>query len=680
MNQKDEPAKLDPAEKQHLVSDDGLHGALELKPGTTIVERYRVLELLGKGGMGSVYKVEEINTGTKFALKFLDKQQSNDASWKRFENEIRAANKLDHPNLIKLHESGLLADGQPYFIMDLVEGESLSQILRKRGRLPLETVLKIFVQVGFALSYAHANGVIHRDIKPSNIMIQEPNADTSIGSVVKVVDFGIAKLTGQDEFNQQTLTKTGEIFGSPLYMSPEQCMGIAVDHRSDLYSMGCVIYEALTGAPPLVGDTALATMLKHQSEHALSLKEASMGIEFPDKVEQIVSKLLAKDIQERYQSAQLVTSHLVAFESAPMSNITATTSQPSAIIHEETFNKWLIAISAICTFVAGVAIGFFIPHPETITKVPDSSPADAKSLAEKVATANAMAERLSKLASSPGKFSTYTKKKGQRTFHFPRYSIGTISFENQVDQTAQGDLVSPVVFDGIKFQPTLETRNCPELFKKFREDDISFLDLSILQGSIPFIDNQTTSVETIIPYILHLKGIVTLSLDDATISPETFSKLQALPNLRKLWLARTNLTSNELSKASYLSRLEELCLESMNDVSQVIEKIGDGKRIQKLIVRYSNIEKDDIRKLSDCHSLDNLDLRNDKNIGDDCIPLLPVSLKMLSLRDCPITPKSIDSFKRLKNLKYMEITTATWSDEDINRLRQAVGSAHVQMD
>ncbi len=89
-------------------------------------------------------------------------------------------------------------------------------------------------------------------------MVQEPNADTSMGSIVKVVDFGIAKLTGHDEFNQQTLTKTGEIFGSPLYMSPEQCMGIAVDHRSDLYSMGCVIYEALTGAPPLVGDTSIS--------------------------------------------------------------------------------------------------------------------------------------------------------------------------------------------------------------------------------------------------------------------------------------------------------------------------------------------------------------------------------------------------------------------------------------
>ncbi len=130
-------------------------------------------------------------------------------------------------------------------------------------------------------------------------------------AIVKVVDFGIAKLTGQDEFTQQTLTKTGEIFGSPLYMSPEQCTGIAVDHRSDLYSLGCVIYEALTGAPPLVGESALSTMMKHQSEEALSLKEGSLGIEFPQQIEQIVSRLLAKDIQQRYQSAQYFTADLV---------------------------------------------------------------------------------------------------------------------------------------------------------------------------------------------------------------------------------------------------------------------------------------------------------------------------------------------------------------------------------
>ncbi len=680
MSPKEEPAKVATGDKQHMAGDYVGHESLELKPGTTIAGHFLVIELLGKGGMGSVYKVEDTSTCAKFALKFLDQQQSNDASWKRFENEIRAANKLDHPNLIKVHESGLLADGQPYFIMDLVEGESLSQILRKRGRLPLETVLRIFVQVGFALGYAHSNGVIHRDIKPSNIMIQDPNADASTGSVVKVVDFGIAKLTGHDGFNQQTLTKTGEIFGSPLYMSPEQCMGITVDHRSDLYSMGCVIYEALTGAPPLVGDTALATMLKHQSEKALTLKEASMGIEFPEEVEQIVAKLLAKDIQERYQSAQLLTSHLVAFESVPLTNAAATCSQPSAIGQEETLNKWLFAISAFCTFVAGVAIGFYMPHAVTDSKPIDPALLQDADQKKQNATRANITEKFSRLASNPEKFSTYKQKYGQRVFHFPNYSIGALSFDSQADQTAEGDVVSPKVFKGIRFQPILDSRNYPALFKKFRDDDISNLDLSIPQAAADLGESKLGLVNAIIPNVLHLKSIVTLSLDEATISPEMFLKLEELPNLKNLWLARTNLSGADIANAGFLSRLEILVLENTSDLSKIIEKIVAGGKIKRLNLRYCNIDKNDIGRLTNCHSLSVLDLRGDKNVGDDCIPLLPDSLSQLTVRACPISPKSIDSFKRLKNLKYMAITTATWSDEDIERLRQAVPKAYLQMD
>ena len=286
-----------------LVNQDKTTGApgfgsydapVQLAPGKIIMDKFVVIEHLGTGGMGSVFKVQHIHLQTFYALKCLNHKQGNDAIWRRFENEARAANRLDHPNLIKVTDSGLLPDGQPYFVMDLVEGTTLHQELSRRGTLNLAQALKIFIQVGFALAYAHANGVIHRDIKPSNIMLVKGSAG-SLGGTVKVVDFGIAKLTGQDEFNQQTLTRTGEIFGSPLYMSPEQCMGVGVDHRSDLYSLGCVMYEALTGAPPVVGENALTTMMKHQSETPLAMRQASLGLDFPESIEYVVAKLLEKD-------------------------------------------------------------------------------------------------------------------------------------------------------------------------------------------------------------------------------------------------------------------------------------------------------------------------------------------------------------------------------------------------
>ncbi len=248
--------------------------------------------------------------------------------------------------------------------MDLVDGETLADVLKRRGRLPLEQVLRIFIQVGFAISYAHDNGVIHRDIKPSNIMLEKKIAKGTGEASVKLVDFGIAKLTGQDEFNQQTLTKTGEIFGSPLYMSAEQCMGTGVDMRSDLYSLGCVIYEALTGAPPIVGENALSTMIKHQSDQPISLKEASLGIEFPDQIEAIVAKLLRKDPASRYQSANLLTEDLVYFskllaEGESTQSLRWTTTANSASDAKAVWRDPAVILIAILIFAAGFASGYF---------------------------------------------------------------------------------------------------------------------------------------------------------------------------------------------------------------------------------------------------------------------------------------------------------------------------------
>lgn len=199
----------------------GVHIPTLLTPGSTVLEKFKIIGLLGQGGMGSVYRVEHLIMNRQFALKCLNKYQAADAGWKRFQNEARAAHLLDHPNLLKVYEVGLLPGGLPFFLMELIEGVTLADEVKRLGHLPVERAIKIFIQVAFAIGYAHENRVIHRDLKPSNIMLVAKQSESD-PEVVKVVDFGIAKLTGIDEFNQQTLTKTGEIFGSPLYMSPEQ--------------------------------------------------------------------------------------------------------------------------------------------------------------------------------------------------------------------------------------------------------------------------------------------------------------------------------------------------------------------------------------------------------------------------------------------------------------------------
>ncbi|MBC7999401.1 MAG: serine/threonine protein kinase, partial [Leptolyngbya sp.] len=241
--------------------------------GDVVADRYKIVSVIGHGGMGSVFKVEQIYLRQVFALKTLTGQAFPDVAIRRFQKEAQAASRLAHPNLVRAHDFGLINQSQPFYIMDFIEGKNLSEYSKQKGILSVEEILQIFIPICFGLGYAHREGIIHRDIKPGNIMLDKPdNPDQNY--VPKVVDFGIAKLAEVEGMESVALTRTGEIFGTPLYMSPEQCSGLKLDHRTDIYSLGCVMYEALTGAPPFHADTALALMLKHQSEIPQSLKEA----------------------------------------------------------------------------------------------------------------------------------------------------------------------------------------------------------------------------------------------------------------------------------------------------------------------------------------------------------------------------------------------------------------------
>lgn len=286
-------------------------GGSNYQPGHMLGGRYKVVSVLGKGGMGIVYRVEQVFLGKELALKTIDKSLLSDVTLRRFQHEARATFAVDHPNIVSVHDYGILDDQTPFLAMELVFGKTLSDVLKTRTRLPVEEAIPIFVQVCFGLAHAHQSNIVHRDIKPSNIMLMDGVTQGTEGSI-KILDFGIAKFTQHEAGEIQALTQTGEIFGSPLYMSPEQCAGTRVDLRSDVYSLGCVLYEVLTGTPPFAGETALATMLMHQSETVLPLKEASLGEEFPQELERIVQVMLAKKPEDRYQNLGIAAQDLAA--------------------------------------------------------------------------------------------------------------------------------------------------------------------------------------------------------------------------------------------------------------------------------------------------------------------------------------------------------------------------------
>ena len=267
---------------------------------TVLLDRYEVLERIGEGGMSVVYKVRHRLMNRVYAIKMLLPHLIvNPTNLKRFQQEARAASALAHPNVIAVHDFGVSPQGQPYLVMDYLEGVSLSDLIRQHGCLSADRSLGIFIQACDALAHAHDKGIVHRDLKPSNIMVI---SDKRGEDEVKLVDFGIAKLLPTEGEEIQRLTQTGEVFGSPFYMSPEQCTAQPLDARSDIYSMGCLMYETLVGKPPFVGVNFLETMFKHMNEIPLGLGSVQASRETREQLEAIVFKALAKDPAQRYQS------------------------------------------------------------------------------------------------------------------------------------------------------------------------------------------------------------------------------------------------------------------------------------------------------------------------------------------------------------------------------------------
>jgi serine/threonine protein kinase len=259
-----------------------------LSKDSLIAGKYRIIEEIGRGGMGVVYRAEDIKLQRTVALKFLPAQWTADPEAReRFVHEARAASALDHPNVCNIHEIEETEDGRMYIAMACYEGESLRDRL-KRGRLALDEALKIAIQAAEGMAAAHARGIVHRDLKPANMII-------TTGGLTKIVDFGLAKLAGQVK-----LTREGTTVGTVAYMSPEQAKGEAVDQRTDIWSLGVVLYEMLSGVLPFKGDyeqTLIHSILQQEPERLGKLRK-----DLPQGLESIVFKALSKRPTDRYQS------------------------------------------------------------------------------------------------------------------------------------------------------------------------------------------------------------------------------------------------------------------------------------------------------------------------------------------------------------------------------------------
>jgi serine/threonine protein kinase len=738
--------------------------------GEVIGGNYRVLTLIGRGGMGTVYRVYHLFLDKEMALKTLSGDQITKMAWKRFQIEGLAIARLNHPNIIRIYDLGIAGHNRPYYVMDVVEGISLAQIIADQGALKPAFALPIFRQVSAGLAYAHDRGIIHRDLKPANIMLvsgantgpkagpkaalqpgpgagseqiakapaSSPSTQSVTTTTAKILDFGLAKLTDLAGGGASGLTKTGEIFGSPLYMSPEQAQGLSIDQTTDIYSFGCTLFEALTGQPPIKGANAIETLLMHQSKTPPRLSQARPDLEFSPDLERMVAKLLAKKPEDRYPSFADIASQLLLMERSQDMGIrdvyqisTAKPSQSDRQMTGEFTNPpppslttrpwfWTTFLAGGALFLTLLGLGsylLFAPKPDPSLSASNSivlgttnqnQPGSTSQKPEqrgKNSPAQNIAEDGPKEASvgstTMDKIGLYNKDphfssiagsgSGQlRVFNFPEeQNLGSITFEmgererKQLSrdwQLSHGTTARDPYYQGVRAQGRQVFPFAAKLgFTPNRQICQTPSIFKNFRSDDLFqldLSNNDFVNSDFLPYIKHLKGLSLLALNDDEVNDRAIKVLDDLPNLEFISIDDTQISGDALAQSTLIKHISSLSYTAGKDVAKVLKTMKHAQNIIELNLSFNNLTTDDLNTLAGMPKLCKLTI-NGCHIGDQGLRILAHSkvLTSLNIEDLTLTPASIETFATW-NLQKLVISGAGWSNADRGNLHGAMARQH----
>ncbi len=700
MQEDKEPSKLEARETDR---DGG-----PFQPGNVLGGKYKVISVLGKGGMGTVYKVLQVFLNKEFAIKVLDSRRvSDDLQVRRFQLEAKAAHSLNDPALVKVHDFGLLDNNQPYLVMDLVEGKTLTDYIKENRNISVNQVEAIFSQVCRGLAYAHEQSVVHRDIKPSNIMIVN-GVPLGVEGSIKILDFGIAKIASDEAGEIQQLTRTGEIFGSPLYMSPEQCTGDLVDHRSDIYSLGCVIFEALTGTPPHFGSNALRTMMMHQSEPTPLLREASLGHTYPEALEHIVQKMLQKSPKDRYQNLSQVIDALseAATNGALLADKVSTSQSGSKAVKTITMSlpalyalfTAAILVSALATTL--ISYGSERPNdqnenaPVPVALVPKASPPDDS-------RHNAAEDFLNlergvvkwEVPSQPIKAVIVDTPIGkQREFHFPKYPMGIVSTRfaiergiwkgEPIERTAMGKVLAPA---NIPLTFRLNNRTSPAPFENIAIfnaiDPTDFTELEVTGNPLRNHHEQALAIESILSIAQKWTNLESFALYSVDENDGTMKQMSQLKNLHHLLLQGMSIEKAETFAPEFWQKLKSLTLanalvtnnDGTSPSDSIISMMANSRKLERLIFELTNISPVSLTKLRSCPQLNYVCIHYRFSISDellDALLKLP-KLKTLELKTLVVTPQQFKQIANSSNLKQIIVDESSKQNFESSKCNDA---------
>jgi len=645
-----------------------------LGEGRKLVGNYEFLEFVGSGGMGVIYKAKHPVMKRIVAIKMLHSHLMNEVITRRFQQEAEAVSGLSHKCIIAVHDYGVSEHGQPYMVMEYIDGKPLSEILRQ-GPMAMDAAINISIQLAHALQHAHEKGVLHRDLKPSNIMVTD--YDCSFPEV-KIVDFGIAKIL---ETDKTKVTQTGELLGTPQYMSPEQCRGHELDARSDIYSLGCVMFETLTGKPPFGGSTMVSSIVEQISKTAPALREVRPDMVFHARLEDLMAKALAKDPADRFQSMGELLNDLNEVQAIVAREERSKTGTVRAVrMSREQQHLALISFAAALSLlgVAACTLMFInMVNHALVGKAAGSKEAAEKENAD---------DRLVFL-------------ERQRTVRFldPRRMDDNFvkSYFNVDLGITALDLAGSHVTD--KSMPSVTTQKGIHFitFDGANITDVGIANLRVLRDLLELHLDGTGLTDKGMAYLAEIKSLKTLSVRGTRITDDGVRAISGL-KLRSLFLSGTSVTDETLKMLSTMKDLQRLSFRGCCKISgrgikylselptlqyldfeycflepEGIESLSRLKHLIALEFGHTNLTADGIRKLSRIESLEYLNLNGStvepawiKHLGK-----LP-RLRSLVLNVCRIDPAAIALMpEHLPNLTQLQMRFSRLSDKTVEPLK-----------
>ncbi len=631
-----------------------------LRPGTIIGGTFKIESMIGEGGMGVVYLVQHQAMQRKYALKILAPDFVSEEYWLRFQAEAKILAALNHPNLVNVYDLGVHEKTLFYYSMDYLKGRNLEDILAQDGAQSLEHTIEIFLPVLDALAYAHRQRIVHRDIKPANIFICASET-AGVLPAIKILDFGISKLVSEGDDAQQ-LTAVGEVFGSPYYMSPEQCLGETVDARSDLYSVGCSIFETLTGYVPFEADSSVEIALMHEEKDPPVLSAVS-DKKFPPSIDLVIAKCLAKLPRDRYQSAKELALDLERIKKGkevtaflPLSGKQTALVRENGESDERPTNilspTALLVVAAVVSLPLSAALIWVFtrdhaPQPELaqkIEKLEDTAESPSLTLPAVADDDSVGAKEFSKSDTPFCRNKAVMDGKPLKVFSFsPSFSIGTLTYFDQglphtVD--ARGECVVPEdSYISLTTNPVIG--EFPELLKKFRQDDLKGITI-----------NKGDSTR-VMPFVSKMTALDYLSLPGISFEYADLTYLKPLTKLAALHIELTPAGESYLAKTEMLTQLSRLSLRGPSGISAVLARLASSTNLDCLNLDHNVLTKADVKNIASMRYLKILSFKNMTLTKEslDQLSQLP-RLKSLALhKGSRLDNSCIEALKKFKNLK-----------------------------